>query len=308
MKHYMDIVRIREEDTEFYTSNVEGFKVGDHVIIQEKVDGANASIRYDRERKELVAFSRKNELTFDKTLNGFWNYVQSLPVDEYADTENYVIFGEWLLKNAIKYQKDAYNKWYVYDIFDTETGCYLPQADVKEFCKKHNLIYIKTFYDGPFISWNHCRSFVGKSDIALGQGEGVVIKNQTRLNSTDDHLPFVLKLVGDHFAEIKKANHREKVLDPMKLEEKARAQEIVDQIVTHRRVEKELFKMRDEGILPNKLTPQDMSLVARNLPKRIYEDCLKEEPEMVAAAGGYFGKLCGASAMKLARDIVMSEK
>ena len=47
-KKFMDISRIKE-DTEFMTSNTNGFEVGDLIVIQEKVDGSNASIIYDSE-------------------------------------------------------------------------------------------------------------------------------------------------------------------------------------------------------------------------------------------------------------------
>lgn len=42
-KHYMDITHLKP-------ALADGFQAGDEVIIQEKIDGANFSIRYDRER------------------------------------------------------------------------------------------------------------------------------------------------------------------------------------------------------------------------------------------------------------------
>ena len=38
-KKFMDISRITE-DTEMTTANTSGFEVGDHIVIQEKMDGA----------------------------------------------------------------------------------------------------------------------------------------------------------------------------------------------------------------------------------------------------------------------------
>lgn len=82
MKHFMDIQRIREK-TETVSSSLEllpntgAFKAGDCIVIQEKVDGANASIRYDAETGKMAVFSRNQELFDDKALKGFWSYVQS---------------------------------------------------------------------------------------------------------------------------------------------------------------------------------------------------------------------------------------
>ena len=91
----MDISRIKE-DTELTESNTKGFEVGDHIVIQEKVDGSNAAIAYDSDTGKLVAFSRNQELNEVNTLNGFYNWVQTLNSDEFKKYPSYVFFGEWL--------------------------------------------------------------------------------------------------------------------------------------------------------------------------------------------------------------------
>lgn len=114
-----------------------------------------------------------------------------------------------------------------------------------------------------------------------------------------------MKIVGDKFHEVAKMNHVKKIQDPQKLQERTEAQELVKSVVTRRRVEKELYKMRDEGIIPTEWCEQDMKTVARNLPNRIYTDCVKEEPEVVQAAGQYFGKFCSVISMNYAREIIL---
>ena len=302
-KKFMDISRVKIGD-ELTPSNTGGFEVGDIIQITEKWDGSNASIRYDIETGKLVAFSRKLELSFSKTLNGFWNYVQNLNAEDYKDTPNYVIFGEWGVKNAIKYNSEFYKNWYVYDIYDVEKEEYLPQTEVKKFVEKHGLTYIHVLYEGEFISWEHCKTFCNSPAYGDLQ-EGIVIKNQTKLNNPYSRTPFVLKIVNDCFSEVKKDNHRQKIEDPQKIKEREHAQSIVDMVVTKRRVEKELYKMRDEGIVPEKIEPSDMRIVAQNLPKRIYDDCVKEENELVIEAGEFFGKMCGSKAMSFAKEIIL---
>ena len=218
-----------------------------------------------------------------------------------------MFFGEWLTSHTIKYIQDAYKKFYFYDVYDKENECYLPQSDVKRLAEELNLRYVQTFYDGEFISWEHCMSFMHKSDIAVDIPEGIVVKNQTELNNPNSRTPFVLKIVNSQFSEIKKDNHKQKIEDPQKLAAKAKASEIVEQIVTKNRVQKELYKMIDEGVLPQKIEPQDMRIVAQNLPKRIFEDCVKEENELVVEAGEFFGKMCGSATMNLAKKIIFGE-
>lgn len=297
-KKFMNIQRLKDQF-------VDGFRPGDMIVVQEKIDGSNAATRYDAETGTMVAFSRKKTLDQYNTLNGFYNYIQTLNVDDYKEFPQYVIFGEWTgARNAIIYNKESTNKWYVFDIYDVEKEQYLPQEYVKEFAEEHDLIYVNTYYVGPFISWEHTMSFMGTSAYGDTQ-EGIVVKNQTRLNDQSERLPFVVKIVGEKFQEIKKSNHIRKIEDPQKLQERQNAMTLTESIVTMRRVEKELYKMRDEGILPLDWSESDMTKVARELPSRVYADCVKEEPEIVNEVGKYFGKFCSATAMKYARNIIL---
>ena len=298
----MNISRIKE-DTELTQANTYGFWKGDHIVIQIKFDGANAAVRYDEENDRLVAFSRYNELDFQNTLSGFWNYVQSLDKEKFEKYSNYVFFGEWSVKNKIIYKQEYRKNWIMYDVYDVDKQEYLPQGRVKELAAEVEVPYIHVLYDGEFVSWDHCKSFMDKVIYSESMEEGIVCKNMSNLNGKRSRDPFVLKIVNDKFSEVMK--RQPKIIDPEIEAAKANAQEIVMQIVTERRIEKEIYKLRDEGILPEKINPEDMKLVARNLPKRIYEDCVKEEPEMVKAAGEYFSKACSATTMNIARKIIM---
>lgn len=300
----MDISRIKE-DTELTVANTGGFHVGDHIVVQIKFDGANASFRYDEKSGKLNAFSRKHPLSYNNTLSGFWNFVESLDSSKFADYSNYVFFGEWAVKNKIVYKPEFRKIWLMYDVYDVENQCYLPQSEVKRLADELGFTYIHVLYDGEFISWEHCRSFMDKVVYSKSIEEGIVVKNMTQLNNPNSREPFVLKIVSDKFSEVMKTRVRE--VDQEKEAVKAKSQEIVNQIVTRRRVEKELYKMRDEGILPEKIEPTDMKLVAQNLPKRIFEDCMKEEKESVFACGEFFGKMCSGITMKHAKNIIFGD-
>jgi len=304
-KHFMDIARAKES-TELTTSNMEGFHIGDQIVIQTKFDGANASCRYDEETDTIQAFSRKQTLDFNNTLNGFWNYALELNKSVLSKYPNYVFFGEWSgMKNKIIYKPEFKKCWFMFDVYDVSKEEYLPQDRVKELAEELGVPYINTFYVGEFISWEHVRSFMDEKVYVDNDHieEGVIVKNQTLLNNQNSRTPFVLKIVSEKFSEVMKNRNRE--VNPEVEAAKAESQAIVDQVVTKSRVEKMIYKLRDEGILPEKITPEDMKIVARNLPKRIYEDCIKEEPEFVKAAGEYFGKMCGSTAMKHAKEIIL---
>lgn len=310
-KHFIDIQNIREEDTELRNRNTYAFDTDCVIQITEKYDGSNACACYDQEEDKMVAFSRKQELNYSNTLNGFWNYIQTLPdeaIEVFRAYPNFRVYGEWANKNKIIYADTGKVKhWYVYDIYDVETGQWQYQPVVKMFCEKAGLEYIHELYNGKFVSWDHCRSFLNSPAYGDRQ-EGIVIKNQTKLQSWDDDdikAPCYLKIVNEDFKESMKT--KEKIIDPEKENAKAEAQKIMESICTANRIEKELFKMRDEGILPEKIEPTDFRIIAQNLPKRIYEDLLKEEKELVVACGEYAGKACNSTVMSIAKELILGK-
>jgi len=304
-KHFMDIQHIREEDTELRDRNTKAFYPGCVIQITEKFDGSNFCVAWDEETEELKCFSRKKELDFQNTLNGFWNYVQTFSektVNEFKKHPNWRVFGEANCKNKIIYDDTGKVKhWYVYDIYDVNSQKYLEQIFVKQFCKDAGLEYVHELYYGPFVSWEHCRLFMNSPAYGERQ-EGIIIKQQGEWDESDRN-PHVLKIVNEDFRESMKT--KEKIVDPEAEAAKQEARNTMESIVTPRRIEKMLFKLRDEGVLPDKIQPTDFKIVAQNLPKRIWEDIMKEEKELVMQCGEYGGKLCQQISMSIARDILL---
>ena len=297
MKHYIDIQAIIENDTELKRSNAKCFEVGDIIQITEKVDGSNASVQ--KENGNLLAFSRKQPLDEFNNLDGFFQYVQTLNPADFD--ERYIVFGEWLRKNKIIYNEENMHKWYVFDIYDAVDEKWMTQDFVRKFCADHNLTYVNVLYEGKFISWEHCRTFMNSPHYGERQ-EGIVVKNQTKINDPNTRTPFYLKIVNDSFKETMKERPQK---SQEQLDEETRLRALAETIVTERRVEKAIFRLRDDGVFPDKFAPEDMKMVARNLPKAVYDDCVKEEKETVDAIGASFGKLCGSITMNYARKIIL---
>jgi hypothetical protein len=94
MKHkkFMDIERLN-------TNFVEGFRTGDEIYIEEKIDGANAAIRYDSETDTVICQSRKKILNEENNLRGFYEWGQTLDKGKIKEIlgDNLVLFGEWLV-------------------------------------------------------------------------------------------------------------------------------------------------------------------------------------------------------------------
>lgn len=298
MKHYMDIERLKEKYTSCFT-------VGENITITEKVDGANASIKYNPETDELEAFSRKNKLDGMNTLRGFWNFVMTLDKNAIKNiTENgrYIIFGEWLVNHTIHYPDEVFNNFYMFDMYDTETENYLPWKIVKKTADTLCLKTVPLFYEGKFESWEKVQEYVGRTELnAEPSGEGVVIKSQDRLSDENNRIPIYVKIVAEKFSEVHKSKPH--VVDPEKLAKAQAELEKAATVVTPRRVEKIIQKMIDEEIIPAEFDEHDFGTISKTIPRLMYKDCVKEEPETVYAIEN-FGKLCAKLSMQYVREMV----
>ena len=296
-KSYIDIQRLSAKFAD-------GFEKGDLIYIQEKIDGANASFQYDESTDTIMAFSRKQTLGLGNNLRGFWDWTQTLDT---ALVHNVLgnglrIFCEWLVPHTVKYPQDRYNKAYCYDVYDMDKQIYLPQNEVKEIIDKLGLIYVPVFYVGEFISWEHCMSFVGKTEMGGEYGEGIVIKNHTKLNNPNTKSPFYTKIVGDKFQETK-GHSGAKNIDPEQLKSNEENKAVCETIVTEARVRKLINKMVDEQILPEDWAEKEMGIIAKNLTKMCYEDRVKEENDTVQMVRD-FGKTTNGICMSIARKIL----
>ena len=316
-KKFIDIDYIREDDLvlgkkedgtdAIRPKNTDAFEPGDIIQITTKIDGANASISYDETTGKLEVFSRTNLLDQPGALRGFYDYVKTEiePKADWSIYKDFVFFGEWCVGHTCKYDSTWYNKWRVYDIWCKSAGCYVSQERVKATCKQLGLEYIEELYYGPFINWDHCRSFLNKS-IAYGpEQEGIVIKNQSKLGKDDNRAPTYLKIVNEKFKESQHSKKEKKPVDPAAEAAKAEAAKLAAAIVTEARVRKLILKLVDEGKLPAELRPKDMGAVMKQLPKLCFDDCLKEEPEVVKQLGEFAGKFIAAETAKQARKIVV---
>ncbi len=292
-KKFMDIQRIKE-------GIVDNFQVGDWIYITEKIDGANAAIRYDSETNTVIAQSRKNILNISNNLRGFYEFTQTLNVDKVKAVlgDNLVLFGEWLVKHSVPYPDEKYNTFYAFDVYDTDKEKYLPQIEAIRISNELGLTFVPVFYMGEFQSWEHCLNFVGKTALGGEYGEGIVCKNQSRLNDPNNRQPFYLKIVGEQFKEVHK--RKDKTPSAKQLKSLEENYELCKTIVTEARVNKILNKFVDESILPENWGATEMPIVAKNLTKAVYEDCLKEEPDIVKQISD-FGKTANRICMEVAR-------
>ena len=276
-KKYRDIEHFKDE-------MLYDFTPGDDIVIQEKIDGSNASFIYDEASDSIVAFSRNYMLDRENTLRGFWEWTQELDKSLLKSVigTKLKVFGEWLVKHTVAYPEECYSRFYCFDVWDIENNDWLSQEESMAIAEKLRLTYVPVFYTGKFTKWSDFNQFIGRTDLGGEEGEGIVVKNMTNSNYT--------KIVSEKFREV----HAPKRRQPTEKQLEAQTQmsedmKIATTVVTRARIEKILHKMVDDGIIPENWGRNEIGVIMKNLGKLVYEDCLKEEPDIVAQAEG-FGK------------------
>ncbi|AEQ34382.1 RNA ligase [Bacillus phage Bastille] len=248
------------------------------IVILEKVDGSNASFGNDTELDRLRKFSRNNELTDVYGLNGFVEWADKT-INPNELLPDVLYFGEWLAPHKVQYPE--YTRTFVlFDLFDTVTRTYASFDDVEAEAKRLNLKLVPVLYRGKYISYEHLESFVGQTQMGgiIGDkkgGEGIVVKLASNDNSV------FLKLVDEAFLEVhnKGGNSQQKApKDPNKVSEERK---FVNNTVTKARVDKIIYKLQDEGKLPEEITIQDMGLILSLAGRLVYDDIIEEERDML---------------------------
>lgn len=271
-KKYMDVVRLGHKSTS------EVLNVGDKIVIQEKLDGANASFTLNN--GELEVFSRNTKLNDSNTLGGFYNFVMETFNDrKNLLEEDYIYFGEWLNPHKVKYE--GYEKqFFLFDIYSKSKGKYLPFSQVKEESLDLGLNLIPLFYEGEYKSFEQLEEYIGKSKLngMIGEknlGEGIVVKNIDYLDKFGKQL--FVKLVVDEFREVRK---QKKAKNPSEYKN-TNEYILAESLTTIARIEKIIYKLRDEGLIKDSIDKKHFATIFKECNIRSWKDILKEESDSI---------------------------
>lgn len=171
---------------------VENIEVGTCHIMP-KIDGTNASMWYEFAGNRFCFGSRNRELSLDNDNAGFMNHMISQGGEYYYhylfNNPNHILYGEWLVPHSLKdYRDDAWKKFYVFDVYDTETEEFIPyDIYVHDFKTNYpGIIYIPVFkvMKNPTVEDLYFQAkeikYLLKDPTCIG--EGVVIKNYSWVN------------------------------------------------------------------------------------------------------------------------------
>ena len=248
----------------FGTPEVQGIEVGMCYIFP-KLDGTNSQLWWDM---GLQAGSRNRHLSLESDNAGFYAWaLQQQNIITFLDFNRELkLFGEWLVPHTLKtYTKDAWRKFYVFDVLDLSDGTYLSYEKYKPMLQEWQIDYIPPICKVQNPTYEKLTSYLTTNTFLVedgkGAGEGIVIKNYNYRN------PFGrvvwAKIVANEFKATKQRGVTQEERQKRLTEEA-----IVEKYVTRTLVEKELAKIDING------------WTGRDIPKllnTVYYCLIKEE-------------------------------
>lgn len=174
-KKYMHIEKYGNDE-------VQGIELGQCFIFP-KIDGTNGSVWV--KDGELQAGSRSRQLSVDNDNAGFCDWVENgghKLKEFFEENPNLRLFGEWLVPHSLcTYRKDAWNRFYVFDVYDDVNEYYLPYNSYQPILEKYKLDYIPPICVAENVAYDNLLHEL-KNNVFLieegkGYGEGIVVKN-----------------------------------------------------------------------------------------------------------------------------------
>lgn len=140
---------------------------GKYIVIEEKVDGANAAISFS-DSGELLLQSRGHYLTGgyrERHFNLFKQWA-SIHQNEFYKVlgTRYVMYGEWLYaKHSVYY--DALPHYFMeFDIYDKVENVFLSTKKRHELLKDLPVVSVKVLAEGEFFKENDILKYIGTSN------------------------------------------------------------------------------------------------------------------------------------------------
>lgn len=193
----------------------------EHLIVQVKLDGSNACV-WDAGDGTIACGSRKRNLSATSDNGGFYNYINTSTDPEVGflrnfckDHPDYIVYGEFLgvpgqkLLGTIKDYVES--GFFIFDVFDTSTGEYLPYATWSKFFENNYHRVVPLIADLDHI---HCGvtietlidAYADKTNFNMPdgmRGEGLVIKAEPSYRDVYGNIQ-IGKIVLDEFHARKK--------------------------------------------------------------------------------------------------------
>lgn len=235
--------------------------LGRELVVQEKVDGSQFVFGINEDTGKFRAQTRRrNVLTMDDGHMGL--AVANLQPQEDKLNPNWVYFGECLTKrkhNRIAYSRIPRGFLVLFDIFDSESGVYIPRGRLEEEAASLGIEVVPELYSGPFSEMPTFEELLDRESFLEGHNiEGVVIKDYTNKS--------FFKVVSQEFQEI---SQQKRVRTPKDSDQYL--DDLFDTYRTESRWHKAMQHLFEEGQLTG--TMRDVGPLLKELSMDFEEEC-----------------------------------
>lgn len=162
---------------------------GKHLIIEEKIDGANTAISFDSDGNMLLqnrghllsgGYKEKHYSLFKQ-----WAMIWKDALYEVLK-DRYIMYGEWMYaKHTVYY--DALPHYFIeFDIFDKKNNIFLDTSSRRELLKDLPIKSVPVLKEGVFNSFDEIIDLIGKSNYISDQNKDNLIHSSEELGLNTD--------------------------------------------------------------------------------------------------------------------------
>ena len=251
---------------------VDGIEQGTTYVFP-KLDGTNAQVWLNK-GGNISAGSRNRTLSLDNDNAGFMNHIITDSRIKWllADFPELRLYGEWLVPHSLKtYREDAWRKFYIFDVYNVETGEIYHYDRYKEILDAYELDYLAPIAIVKNGTREHYEKCLDKNVFlikdGMGVGEGIVIKNYGWQNKFSNTV--WAKMVTNSFKEIHHKEMGAPVIGGETLEEKIVAEYVDEHLIN-----------KTEAKIINEKATNEMFLDKRDIPRllqTVFYDLINEE-------------------------------
>jgi ATP-dependent RNA circularization protein (DNA/RNA ligase family) len=139
---------------------------GKHIVVEEKLDGANAGVSFSPSGKLLLQSrghfldggARERQFALFKT----WATTHQRALRELLK-DRYVLYGEWLYAKHTIFYDALPHYFFEFDLLDTETGAFFSTDRRREMLRGSPVFSVPALWRGPAESVEHLKSLVARS-------------------------------------------------------------------------------------------------------------------------------------------------
>jgi len=143
--------------------------LGKHLVIEEKVDGANSGISFDSESLEQLLQSRGHFLSPENTyrerhFNVFkrWAKIhEGWLMDKLQD--RFIAYGEWMYAKHTEFYDTLPHYWMEFDVLEKKTMKFFSTKKRREFWKGCPVVAVPVLHEGTLESVKELAAFVRPS-------------------------------------------------------------------------------------------------------------------------------------------------